>query len=154
MSFISMKGPLLQWKSQGPIYSVPSSQSVTFFPGQVGPNIQVEKDKGIFHAKEPPAPVAPAAPVINGAENKEANGTANGTAATQGASVASQTSGAGGGSEPTTLVETAEAKVQNVHRFGEAFSFPHFLKPEVRAKNRPIFYSHGFSFLFGENDPI
>ena len=45
------------------------------FPGQVGPYIQVEKDKGIFHDKEPPAPVAavaPAAPVVNGADNKEA----------------------------------------------------------------------------------
>ena len=76
----------------------------------VGPYIQVEKDKGIFHDKEPPAPVAavaPAAPVVNGAENKEANGTANGTEAPQGASVASQ-SGASGGSEPTTLVEAAE----------------------------------------------
>ena len=102
----------------------------------------MEKDKGIFHDKEPPAPVAavaPAAPVVNGAENKEANGTANGTEAPQGASVASQ-SGASGGSEPTTLVEAAEAEVQNVHRFcGSFFLFLIFLKTRTQAKNRPIF---------------
>ena len=130
-------------KSQGPIYlhPVPSSQSVTFFPGQVGPYIQVEKDKGIFHDKEPPAPVAavaPAAPVVNGADNKEANGTANGTEAPQGASVASQ-SGASGGSEPTTLVEAAEAEVQNVHRFcGSFFLFLIFWNQKSEQKIGPF----------------
>ena len=101
----------------------------------------MEKDKGILHKQEPPAPVAPAAPVINGAENNEAKGTANGTAAPQGASVASQTSGASGGSEPTTVVEAAEARSaadfrQNVHRFAENFLFL-ILLPEMRAKDRP-----------------
>ena len=138
------------WKSQGPVYSVPSSQSVTFFPAQVGPYIQVEKDKGILHAKEPPAPVAPAAPVINGAENKEANGTANGTAATPGASVASQTSSAGGGSEPTTLVEAAEAKVQNVHRFGEAFLFLIFWNQKSEQNIGPFSILMDFHFYLGE----
>ena len=126
---------------------MPSSQSVNFFPAQVGPHIQVEKDKGIFHAKEPPAPVAPAAPVINGAENKEANGTANGTEAPQGASVASQTSGAG---EPTTLVEAAEAKVQNVHRFGQAFLFLIFWNQKSEQKIGPFSILMDFHFYLGE----